>query len=150
MRRADTITSGVIFALGLVIIFVLIPYQIPGHEGEGYALQAADFPRVVAIAMTILSGVLLLSRLAGKGVDASQASPIGTVELRFLAMSTAILVAIFLLMKFAGFLVGAAFAITCFMYVMGVRSVLPIVLMAVVAPAAIWLFFWKLLGFPLP
>lgn len=150
MRQADTISSALIFILGLVILFIIIPNQIPGHAGEGYALQAADFPRAIVIVMTVLSGILLVSRLARFSPDDDSASPINRRHLTFLAMAAIILVVIFLLMKIAGFLIGGAFTIACFMIVMGERKLLPIAMMAILAPLGVWGFFWKLLHFPLP
>jgi hypothetical protein len=150
MRHADRISSALIFILGLAAIFFIIPQQIPGHEGDGYALQAADFPRAIAIVMTLLAGILLVSRLLKADTDDGQEVPVDRSNLIFLAMAAAILIVIFLLMKHAGFLIGGAFVIASFMFIMGERRALPIIAMAVLAPICVWGFFWKLLQFPLP
>ena len=150
MRQADTISSAVIFIAGLIALFLIIPQQIPGHEGDGYALQAADFPRAIVIVMTLLAGIMLVSGLIKGNSSQAGEPPISRANFLFLAMAALVLILIFLLMKYAGFLLGGAFAIACFMVVMGERRLLTILAMAVLAPISVWGFFWKLLHFPLP
>ncbi len=150
MRRADIVSSFIIFVLGLVTILIVIPYAVPGHEGEGYALQAADFPRAVAIVFTFLSGAYCVARYFNADGKDDGDPPIATSNFGFLGLACVILIATFFLLLYAGFLVGGCFVIGVFMILMGERNPIAIIGLSVLAPLAVWGFFWKLLHFPLP
>ncbi len=156
MRKADIISSAVIIALGLTILFVVIPIWVPGHLAGNYGLRAQDFPILTATVIVTLAAGLLAHRLFGKARPADEDSPdedtppITPQSWRFLAIAAAVLIAIWLLLDQVGFIAGAPFGIAVFMVMMGERRPLHVIPLAILAPLAVWVLFWKILHFPLP
>lgn len=149
MRRADIISAAVLVAFGLLVIFVVIPIWVPGHEEGNYGLRAQDAPYLTIIVATGLALVLLVRRLffdRGGG----ERVPIPRESWAFLALVAVLLVATLFLLEYVGILAGGPFIVAAMMFVMGERRPLAIGLTAVLAPLAVWAFFWKLLMFPLP
>jgi hypothetical protein len=148
MRRADIISAALLLAFGLLVIFVVIPIWVPGHQGGNYGLRAQDAPYLTMIVVTGLALFFLIRRLFFDRSD--EANPISKESWGFLALITVILVATLLLLEFVGVLAGGPFIVAVMMFLMGERRPLAIGATAVLAPIAVWAFFWKLLEFPLP
>lgn len=155
MNRADLIAGAAFTVAGLLILFVVIPLAVPGHDEGDYGLRAQDFPFVTAGLMTLLSGLLVGIRLTVATPGAPTAPEQGGAPLswrngRFLMLVSILFVVTFLLLDTIGIAAGGPLIIATFMLVLGERRPVPIVLMSVGVPLLIWLFFWKLLRFPLP
>ena len=148
MRRADIISAALLLAFGLLVIFVVIPIWVPGHEGGNYGLLAQDAPYLTMIVATGLALIFLVRRLFIDHSD--EAAPIPKESWGFLALVAVVLIATLFLMEFVGVLAGGPFVVAVMMYLMGERRPLAIGVTAVAAPIAVWAFFWKLLEFPLP
>lgn len=151
MRRADIISGAVIAAFGLAVVFVVIPIWVPGHAEGSYGLRAEDFPYLTAGLATALAALLFVRRLFfAREAAEDGAVPIPGRSWAFLAIAAAVLAATVILLDSVGILAGGPFAIAVFMVMMGERRPLAIVSTALLAPLGVWLFFWKLLEFPLP
>ena len=147
MRRADIASSGIIFALGLVTIFVIIPKFVAG-SAIGGDLSPAFMPYVAATIMTVTAGILCLVRIYGDGGDAEPAV-FPRESWYFIACSVVIFVIAFVLMDTLGYLAGAAVIVAGFMTL--ARTEVKVVVLSTVAfPLTLWLLFDKLLNFPLP
>ena len=149
MRRADIISASLITVFGLLVIFVVIPIWVPGHEEGNYGLRAQDLPYVTTIVATALALFHLVRRLF---IDRSDDPypPIPREGWVFLGIAAAVLVITVVLLQYIGILAGGPFVIAVLMYMMGERRPIAILGTAVLAPLAVWAFFWKLLQFPLP
>ncbi|MDH3240221.1 MAG: tripartite tricarboxylate transporter TctB family protein [Alphaproteobacteria bacterium] len=151
MRRADIISAALLVAFGLLVIFVVIPVWVPGHAEGNYGLLAQDAPYLTMIVVTGLALFLLVRRLFFERSDESdEDAPIPKQSWGFLALISVVLIATLFLMEFVGVLAGGPFIVAVLIYLMGERRPLAIGVTSVVAPLAIWAFFWKLLEFPLP
>lgn len=150
MRRADIISAALLVAFGLLVIFVVIPIWVPGHQEGNYGLRAQDTPYLTMTVATALALFLLVRRLFFDAGKEDEDNPIRKESWGFLAVTAAILVATLFLMEFVGVLAGGPFIVAVLMFMMGERRPLAIGLTAVAAPLAVWAFFWKLLEFPLP
>lgn len=148
MRRADIISAALLVAFGLLVIFVVIPIWVPGHQSGNYGLRAQDTPYLTILVATGLALFFLVRRLFIDHSD--EDAPIPAQSWGFLALTAVILVATLLLMEFVGLLAGGPFIVAVMMFLMGERRPLAIGVTAVVAPLAVWAFFWQLLEFPLP
>ena len=148
MRRADIISAALLVAFGLLVIFVVIPIWVPGHQGGNYGLMAQDAPYLT---MTVATGLALFFLVRRLFIDHSdEPVPIPRQSWGFLALIAVVLIATLVLLEFVGMLAGGPFVVAVMMYLMGERRLLAIGLTAVLAPLAVWAFFWKLLQFPLP
>ena len=149
MRRADIISAALFLAFGLLVIFVVIPIWVPGHDAGNYGLRAQDAPYLTMILVAGFSAYLLVRRLFfDRGDD--EKPPIPREGWVFLGAAAAVLVITVVLLETIGILAGGPFVIAVFMYMMGERRPIAIIGTAVLAPVVVWAFFWKLLQFPLP
>lgn len=150
MRRADLLAGALLVAFGLVVLLVVIPVWVPGHAEGSYGLRAQDFPLITAGAGTVLAALLVLRSLLAGGGEGKEEAPLEGRNWAFLAGAAAGLAAAFALFAFGGFWFGAPFTIAVFMLAMGERRPVALVATAALVPLAIWLVFWKMLGFTLP
>jgi hypothetical protein len=148
MRRADIISAALLVAFGLLVIFVIIPQWVPGHEAGNYGLRAQDAPYLTMIIATGLSAYFLVRRLFFDRSD--EKPPIPREGWVFLLIVSVVLVVTFGLLQTIGILAGGPFVVAVLMFMMGERRPIAIAGTAVVAPLLVWLFFWQLLKFPLP
>lgn len=148
MRRADLISSGVLVALGLIAFLYWIPVYAPG-AGDGEDLSPAFMPYVAAGLATAAMLWLFATRLLRAKVDAVAPAPLSRGSWLFVATATIVLAVTFVLLDRVGYVAGAACIVAGFMAMARVRW-RTILGAAVVFPAALWLLFDKLLGFPLP
>jgi hypothetical protein len=149
MRRADIISAAILVAFGLAVIFVVIPKWVPGHEAGNYGLRAQDAPYLTMFLATGLSAYFLVRRLFFDRSD-EEKPPIPRDSWVFLLIVSAVLVITLVLLQTIGVLAGGPFVVAVLMFMMGERRPLAIAVTAVLAPALVWVFFWKLLQFPLP
>jgi hypothetical protein len=158
VKRAELVAGALLTAFGLLVLFVVIPVWVPGHAEGDYGLEAEHFPVITAAAGTAFAALLLLRSLLGRtgndlngnGGAADAPAPMDARNWTFLLVAGAGMAAAFALFDLGGFWLGAPFTVAAFMLIMGERRPLPIVATAVAAPLAIWLVFWKMLGFTLP
>ena len=149
MRRADIISAALLIIFGLLVIFVVIPIWVPGHQAGNYGLRAQDAPYLTMIVATGLSAWFLVRRLFFDR-DGDEKAPIPRESWKFLLIASMLLAVTLVMLETIGVLAGGPFIVAVFMIMMGERRPLAIGLTAVLAPLAVWAFFWKLLQFPLP
>ena len=156
MKKADLVSAGVVTAFGLTLLFVIVPIWVERHEEGGYGLGSQVMPTTLAIIVTALGAIFFVTRfLEGRfGTGAVQAddlpSPISAANWRFLLLTSLFLIAMIALFAWVGYLVAGPLTIAGFMIAMGERRPVHIVLTSIVAAGVVWLFFWQLLGVPLP
>jgi len=152
VKQADIFSSAVVALFGLTLLFVIIPVWVPTElEGE-YGLAANDMPIVAALTLTALAVMFLVYRLRDKSAltDDDLAPPISTPNWLFLLRGGMFLIAATMLFIWVGFPLAGPVTIAGFMLIMGEKRPCHVVITALGASAAIWLFFWQLLRFPLP
>ena len=137
---------------GLVLLFVIIPGWVPTELEGDYGLAANDMPIVASLTFTALAVVFLVYRLRDKNAvtDDDLAPPILLSNWLFLLRGGLFLIAVTVLFNLVGFPLAGPVTIAGFMLMMGERRPWHIALTALGASAAIWMFFWQLLRFPLP
>jgi hypothetical protein len=97
------------------------------------------------LALSLLGGLRLVR---GAPLDSGTSWLSGPSWL-FIGAATAVLATTFLLMQHFGYLAGAAAIVAGFMLMARARPKI-VVIMTAALPLVLWLFFEKLLGFPLP
>lgn len=148
MKKADIISNTLVFLAGLALLFFIIPVFVPTILDGDYGLLANTLPNIMAVTITVLSGAFLIYRISGRGTDSDP--PLENKNAIFLLKGAIFLIALTLLMEFAGFLAAGPLLVGGFMLMMGERRLIPVAIAAIGAPVAVWLFFSELLGFPLP
>jgi hypothetical protein len=143
MKKSDIIVSAILFGMGLLTIFIIIPLQTT--PGEKYGLPPSFFPNCSMAVMTALSLILLLKTLfKSKKVDTDTAS---MTRKNWLHIGVLCIILFFCLIAitYLGFIPGGILTIASFMLYMGERKILTILLISVVTPALVYIILWKLL-----
>ena len=156
MRTADIFSSAVVVLFGVVLLAVIIPGWVPVEEGPGFGLSATTMPIVAAGTFTALAVPFFFYRVLGMGVQTEadeqydRTAPIERKSWLFLLRGGVFLIAMTALFNWFGFLVAGPPTVAGFMLMMNEKRVLRVGVTAFGATAAIWLFFWQFLKFPLP
>jgi hypothetical protein len=156
VRIFDIVSCAVVALFGLTLLFVIIPGWTPVESGPGFGLAATTMPNVAVVTATMLAATFFLYRVLDLHPDGESyeeydaTSPIERKNWLFLLRGSLFLIAMTALFEWAGFLVAGPPTVVGFMLMMGEKRPLAIVIASVGATAAIWLFFWQFLKFPLP
>ena len=156
MKTADIVSSALIMLFGVVLLLVIIPGWVPVEEGPEFGLAATTMPYVAAVTATGLAALFFIYRVRGRH-DRTEADdeydatpPIARRSWLFLLRGGLFLIAVTALFNWLGFLVAGPPTVAGFMIMMGEKKPWHVGFTAVGATAAIWLFFWQFLKFPLP
>ena len=144
MRRSEVIVAAALVAGGAFSIGVLIPRFVAGAPVGG-GLSPAFMPYVAAALATVAALAMLLRALRAAGAAAGSTR----ADFRFLGTVATVLGASYALMSFAGYVIGGAVLVAGLLKLARVRP-LPLAIVAVAAPAALWLLFVGVLAMPLP
>jgi hypothetical protein len=146
MRRDELIVALALCAASLGALALIPRYVAAGPAGGG--LSPAFMPYVAA-ALALLSSLgMLIGGLRRRG-GASSEPGLSAANLRFLGTAAAVLAACYVLMSVFGYMAGAIVLTGGLLKLARVKAA-PLVVAAVAAPAALWLFFVALLDTPLP
>ncbi len=147
MRTLEMVIGLVIVALSLFGVFWVIPNYV--EPSDFTQISPAFLPNVSVVLIGILGLLLFLSRLFS---DASSGEP-----LPFTAMDLAhigSIVGIFsvgaAIIINVDFIVGGALLVAALMFYMNERRLVPILLIPLATPVALFVFFELLLGINLP
>lgn len=151
----DAITGAFYLALGLFMVFVLIPLGVdePGNV-EFAALAPSYWPRIICLALTALGlGMLVRTGLSlrnGTPPDAEPDSPLREImfwRVGLVIISTFVLYAV---LETLGFVLAGTLALVLLMLLAGERRPLHLVLISLGVPLLLYLFFTKAASIPLP
>ena len=149
MREADTLTSIILIVIGLVMIFVVIPWQT--SPGEEFGVPPATVPTAAMSIVTVMAIILLIQSLRGaKQSRADRPSPMRKQDWLHIAGYTAYLFAGLAAFKWLHFIPGGIILLAVLMFLTGQRKPLLIVLVAVPVPFIVYAGLWYGLRMPLP
>lgn len=150
MRRPELrsiVEGGAVVVIGSSIL-ILLPSQIATLPGLQIAVSPGIVPMLAGIGLIIAgSGLVLQSSLTSVTSDPIDLDR--TVIIRIVT-TVLLLIAYTILFPWLGFLVTSAVFVGFFTYFFGARSWQKIVLLVVLTPIGVWLFFEKLFRIPLP
>lgn len=156
MKFADLVSCALVTLFGLMLLFVIIPGWVPVEHGPGFGLPATAMPNVAVVTFTALAAMFFVYRLRNwqprsetdEVYDATP--PIARRSWLFLLRGGLFLVVVTALFNWLGFLVAGPPTVAGFMLMMGEKRPWHVAVTALGSTAAIWLFFWQFLKFPLP
>lgn len=148
MRKTDIYASAFLLALGLVVLFVIIPAEAEGDTWSG--VSPLFFPTIVATGFTVSCAALLAQAILKPGGYEGMAAPLKRANFGFFLIACAIILGMVLLIHFIGFLWGAPLLVAGLMLFMGERNWLRIVPMSVIPVVVMYFFITKVLTAPLP
>jgi hypothetical protein len=139
LRRADIIAGLILTLAGLITIFVIVPREVGSTSPIGIAPDV--FPLTLLWTITALSVLLVVLRLVTRP-SRSDGPPLELHNIVFIGVAAIALAAGFIAIATLGFLAGGAAIVAFTMLVMGARRYpLRVVLVAALAPTAIFLVF---------
>jgi len=148
LRKADIYGGAGLLALGLIMLFVVIPAQGEGDTWSG--VSPLFFPTVIATGFTLASAALLAKAVLRPRDYAGMEMPLKARNFGFfLVACVAILLSVLAVHAF-GIVWGGPLLIAALMLFMGERNWKRILPMAVVPVVGIYLFVTKVLNAPLP
>lgn len=148
MRRADIYASAFLLAVGLLVLFVVIPAEADGPTWSG--VSPLFFPTIVASGFTIFCAALLFQAICRPGGYVGQELTFKLRNFGFFMVACAVILTTVLLIHYLGFLWGGPLLVAGLMLFMGERNWLRIVPMSVVPVVVIYFFITKVLTAPLP
>jgi hypothetical protein len=147
VRRDELVVALSLAAAGVLAIAVVIPRYVTGGSVGG-GLSPAFMPYVAAALATLAALGMAVDALRKRDARADGAR-LTRANLRFLGASAAVLGVSYALMSLFGYLAGGI-ALTAGLLKLAHARPVPLVLAALAAPAALWLFLVVLLATPLP
>ncbi len=156
MKTADIVSSALVALFGMALLLVIIPGWVPVESGPGFGLPATAMPNVAMATATALAALFFIYRLIDRHerteADAEDdvTPPIPRRSWLFLLRGGVFLIVMTALFNWIGFLVAGPPTVAGFILMMGEKRPWYIAITAIGATAAIWLFFWQFLKFPLP
>lgn len=148
MRKADIYGGAGLLALGLLMLFVVIPGEAEGDTWSG--VSPLFFPTIIAAGFTISAAALLVRALLRPGDYTGMEMPMSPQDFGFFMLACAIILAAVLAIHGLGIVWGGPLLIGALMLFMGERNWKRIVPMSVVPVVVIYLFVNKVLNAPLP
>ncbi|ADZ69547.1 tripartite tricarboxylate transporter TctB family protein [Polymorphum gilvum] len=158
MRTSDILSGLFLLGLGLALYAVIIPDQIGSMSFGG--LPPDFFPNLIARLLIGLTALMLVLRLLAVLMRAPQAEsgqpPLGLAEFAFITAAATMLVAVYWVMVAHSFIAAGVLAVMATGIAMGAlqrerrRHLWQLALLAVGAPAAIYLAFRYLFLIYLP
>ena len=149
MNRADLIGGVGITALGLLLIFVIIPQNTA--TGMYFGLPPTFFPIVMATGLTASAVGLIVHAWRRRASAATDGPPPITLwNLLMFLMAAALAVAGVIAIDYVGIIYAGPAMIAAFMLFMGERNVIRIVLTSTLSVAAVYLMARYVLYAPLP
>ena len=156
MKTADIVSSALVTLFGMALLLVIIPGWVPVESGPGFGLTANAMPNVAVGGATALAVLFFVYRLIDRhkrseaDAEDDATPPIPRRSWLFLLRGGVFLIAVTALFNWMGFLVAGPLTVAGFMIMMEEKRPWHVVITALGATAAIWLFFWQFLKFPLP
>jgi hypothetical protein len=156
VKTADIYSNAVVVLSGLALLFVFIPGFVPVESGPGFGLAATTMPIVAATTMVALAAMFFVFRLCraqpteDSEVEYDSTQPIEHKNWLFLLRAAIFLIVVTAIFEWVGFLAAGPPTVAGFMIMMDEKRPFAVIGTSIVATAAIWLFFWQFLRFPLP
>ena len=142
---------GLMLLLGLTVIFLLIPLGVDEPRRVKYAaLSPSYYPRIIAMCLALLGLVITLRSYLAPLAEPSEEVKNRPDAIQRIAVVFGILLAMALSLTTLGFIVTTTFALGAVIWFAGERNYVLIVAMAVIIPLALYFFFLKVAGIPIP
>lgn len=151
----NALAGAAYLALGLILVFVLIPIGIDEPSNVEFAVLAPSYwPRVICLALAALgSGMLVrlwLSARRGEGEGNQDASAFKGLLLWRVGVVIAGTFVLYALLEPLGFVLAGALALALLLLFAGERRPLHVALISIGVPVLLYLFFTKAASIPIP
>lgn len=151
LANRDLAAGFLILGMGLLTLFVLIPYGVVDQKSVQFAAQSPRFyPRIVSIALIVL-GLAVTGRAWLTGAPQSGAVSDQRPDAAFrIALVFGLLIAYAATVSWLGFILSSAIAMMVAFYLAGEKRLYLTIPMAVLIPVLLYFFFLKVARVPIP
>jgi len=142
---------GGIFLSGfsLLMLFVVIPAEIPAEKGIG-GVSPQFFPQFVVLLLLVCAISTFVTGYLKRGKPNQKNYTITMREAKLVVLSLFLLAMYITAFDWFGYMIPTMAALLVFMYTFGQRKKKLLVMISLGAPLLIYLFFTKVLQMPLP
>ncbi|MEM7303764.1 MAG: tripartite tricarboxylate transporter TctB family protein [Pseudomonadota bacterium] len=141
----------VMLLLGLAVILLLIPIGVDEPRRVKYAaLSPSYYPRIVAICLSLLGLVITVRSALAPTTETTDGVENRPDAFQRIAVVFGTLFSMALVLTTLGFIVTTALALAAAIWFAGERNYILIVSMAIIIPLALYFFFLKVAGIPIP
>lgn len=149
MSKSSDIAAGAVFlALGLLLIFVLIPVGVDEPRKVPFAAASPSYyPKLIGYVIAFLGAAILVLGLSRSPNDTPS---VGFAPYAKVPVAMGIMAVFYLVLPFLGFIIGAMLALCALMLLAGERSPKILLLVSALLPLGLYLFFAKVAGIPIP
>lgn len=148
MRRADIFGAAGLLALGLIVLFVIIPAEAGGDTWSG--VSPLFFPTIIAVGFTLGAAALLIRAVLSPASYKGMEAPVSWRNFGFFLIACAIIFASVLAIHGLGIFLGGPILVGALMLFMGERNWRRIIPMSVLPIIVIYFFVNRILNAPLP
>ena len=145
--------SGVfMLAVGLLLLLLLIPFGIDTPKKIRYAaLSPTYYPQIVAIILSVIGAAIIFRNRKSFRVKEAEELDVAhpNAQIRIIIF-LALLAAYALSLEFLGFVLSGALALATSLILAGERRVTFILVMSLLLPISLFLFFYKVAYVPVP
>ena len=151
MQQHKNLISGfMMLVFGACVTWVLIPTGVVEPKSVKYAaLSPSYYPRIVAIALMLLGGGIMLRALLQPAAAVNDNDRHQDALKRTLGF-LAIMIVLALTLNWLGFVVASTLALCLALVLGGERRLLIIAPLAILFPLALYFFFLKVARIPIP
>ena len=156
-RREISIGVGFVF-LGILTLFVLVPVSIKEPANiHNIALSPAMWPKAISISIMLLGAFVLINSCVELWRQRKKISPTSLSFFKFNIsfkwcglLSVAMLLPYYFAISYLGMLLSSILAVFIYMLVAGERSIVMLLLVSLVFPTLLTLFFIHIAGVMIP
>lgn len=146
--QAEKYGGMILSIFSLILYFLIIPTQI--SNVENVLVSPQSFPKALAIVLLILSLCLFASGIKKNKKDDQKIYSISFSEIKLVLITLGIVAAYILVVKYLGYLITTIIALGILMFIYGQRKRKTILIVSIMVPILIEVFFTKLMKIHLP
>lgn len=146
----DVVAGALILAIGLICVFVLIPFGVDEPRRVRYAaLSPSYYPRIVAIILIVIGAAVMVRAVTRPAAADSEEAAHPNAPRRLLGIAV-ILVAFAVLLPVLGFILASALALFAAIWLAGEPRWHVNAAISILVPVLLYFFFLKIARIPIP
>jgi len=149
-RKQDLITAVSFIIIALLIVWVAIPHGVQEPKKVKFvALSPSYYPRLIGYALLLFGACLIVKYFLSSNLSTT-ANGTNEYNSKRLIPIALILSGLYFGLQSLGFVLAPAIGLGALLWLAGERNVWVILLMSIVLPLALYIFFTKVANIPIP
>ena len=150
MISSKELATGILLvSFSLTVLLLLIPFGIVEPKKVQYAaLSPSHYPRLIAIVLAIFGAAIAVRGFLTKAT--AHASDLRMDAGRRILLMFFLLGLYALILQPLGFIIASALALCCLLWLAGERRFWLILMLAIIVPTGLYVFFVKVARIPIP